>query len=211
MNDVDISKLKSIVDVSADTIAKLSTYLEMLEKWNSKINLVGKSTIPTAWERHFIDSAQLWPLQQGFRIWVDVGSGAGFPGLVLAIIASEMNPEAVFHLVESDGRKCSFLRSVSRETNLGVKIHNCRIEDFALTDADIMSARALASVDKLLEYGEKILSPSGKLLLLKGKTCNIEIAEAEKRWNFKKDLFQSSTQHDGQIIRIADFKRVAAN
>ena len=211
MNQVDIQKLKNMVDVSDDTIAKLSIYLEMLEKWNSKINLVGKSTMATAWERHFIDSAQLWHLQQGFSCWVDVGSGAGFPGLVLAIVAAENNPRAIFHLVESDGRKCSFLRSVSRETNLSVKIHNCRIEDFPISNADIMSARALASVDKLLEYGEKILSPSGKLLLLKGKTCNIEISEAEKRWDFKKELFQSRTQQDGQIIRIADIKQVAIN
>ena len=206
-DDARFRQLSKIVNVSRETFAKISIYQNLLEKWNKSINLVGRSTIENSWERHFLDSIQLWPERREFGCWVDIGSGAGFPGLLIAIIASELRPDAKFHLVESDARKCAFLRNVSRETGVPVHVHNCRIEGFNESQADILSARALAPLEKLLTYAEQILAPTGECLFLKGKDCDKELEKAHKHWDFKLERRPSIVQGDSSILRIGDISR----
>jgi 16S rRNA (guanine527-N7)-methyltransferase len=139
--------LTRICDVSRETIQSLRVYANLLEKWNKTINLVSKSTINHMWERHFLDSAQLWPhIPENAKTLVDIGSGAGFAGLVLAIIGKEKNPNLRVVLIESDTRKCAFMRNVSRETNINVEIITKRIEEVDDLKADVVTARALATV-----------------------------------------------------------------
>lgn len=208
VNDINELQLAVGVDVSRETMSKLEKYLEILLKWNPKINLVSKNTIETAWKRHFVDSAQLIKHVPDFHKWADIGSGAGFPGMVIAILAAELYPESEIHLIESDQRKCAFLRNVSRETSVRPIIHNCRIEEFKDDEFDIVSARALASVELLLQYSEKLLSQQGKCLFLKGRQCDTELTEAQKTWNFEYDKISGSSEDDGIILRIGGLTRV---
>jgi 16S rRNA (guanine527-N7)-methyltransferase len=169
MNDT-ISKydLMSVCTVSRETIDRLEVYAGLLEKWNSTINLVSKNTINQMWKRHFLDSAQLWPhIPSETKTLVDIGSGAGFAGLVLAIIGMEKSPNMKFTLIESDSRKCAFMRNVSREINLDVQIITKRIEEVTDIKADVITARALATVSQLLEYSKNILKDNGVCLFLK--------------------------------------------
>jgi len=118
--DADLAQVAKHFNVSRETYEKLEIYHQLLLKWNRSINLVSKTTLSTAPVRHFADSLQVWKLRQGFQTWVDIGSGAGFPGLVLAIAAQADHPDGDFHFVESDARKSAFLRNVSRETSIGI-------------------------------------------------------------------------------------------
>ena len=154
--------LTCICDVSRETIQSLRVYANLLEKWNKTINLVSKSTINHMWERHFLDSAQLWPhIPENAKTLVDIGSGAGFAGLVLAIIGKEKKPNLRVVLIESDTRKCAFMRNVSRETNINVEIITKRIEEVDDLKADVVTARALATVSQLLDYSKNILKKKG--------------------------------------------------
>ncbi len=193
--------------VSRETMERLETYHELLVKWNRKINLVSSSTLNDAWTRHFADSAQLWRFHRIFSDWIDLGSGAGFPGLVLATIAAEKYPDATFHLVESDARKCAFLRTVVRETGARATIHNVRIDDLTDVKADVLSARALAPLGQLLVHAEKLLRRGGNCLFLKGKNYDTEIREASKTWSFNHDGFSSLTDPKARILDIKDLKR----
>jgi len=205
--ELQYQELLKYVNVSRETFNKLCIYQKLLEKWNKSINLVGRSTIETCWERHFLDSAQLWPSKWEFDSWVDLGAGAGFPGLVLAIIGAELCPQAEFHLVESDTRKCAFLRNVSRETKVKVKVQNCRIEDLPENKYDVVSARALAPLDKLLKFAEKIISPSGKCLFLKGKNFDRELKDAKLNWEFRLERTQSIIQNESSVLLIGEIQR----
>ncbi len=195
--------------VSRETMDKLRIYQELLTKWNPRINLIGASTLPDAWTRHFVDSAQLWKFQSGFGDWMDLGSGAGFPGLVLAIISSEITPASRFFLVESDARKCAFLRNVVRETEVSVEVHNTRIENITGIEVDVVSARALAPLKELMQFSVKLLRPGGYCLFLKGQNCDTEITEASKEWEFQQQSFHSVTDSRAKILRIEDLKRAA--
>lgn len=196
------------IDVSRETMDRLEMYHQLLLKWNPKINLVSKTSIEDAWERHFVDSARLLQHAPIFEKWIDLGSGAGFPGMVIAILAAEVWPDREIHLVESDQRKCAFLRNVSRETDVRPTIHNCRIEGLDASGFDIVSARALATVDLLLSYSEKLLSKQGKCLFLKGKQCDNELIEAQKNWSFNYEKFSGSVENDGTILKIGGLTRV---
>ncbi len=210
MNVIDSNSiaLQQQANVSRETLDRLMIYPKLLEKWNSRINLVARSTISNAWDRHFVDSAQLWRLRPEFQNWVDIGSGAGFPGLVLAIIAAELAPEAKFHLVESDARKCAFLRTVAREVDVTVNIFCCRIGDLDGIVAEVVSARALAPLIDLLEYSEKILKFDGHCLFLKGHSCDIELTKTANRWNFELDRFPSVTDPQSSVLRLRGIERV---
>jgi 16S rRNA (guanine527-N7)-methyltransferase len=192
-------------NVSRETSEKLRIYQEMLQKWNGTINLVSKSSLKTSAVRHFADSAQLWSLRPNFESWVDIGSGAGFPGMVLAILSEGQGD---FHLVESDARKCAFLRNVSRETKTPVTVHTQRIEEFDAVRADVLSARALASIDQLFTYTENILKPDAICLYLKGQSCESELEEASRSWTYKAENFASQTDDNGTVLRIKDIARV---
>lgn len=192
------------LNVSRETTDKLEIYLRLLMKWQKAINLVSSRTLQDAWIRHFVDSAQLLPLlPKRVKIIADIGSGAGFPGLVLAIL----NPCLDVHLIESDMKKCQFMRNVSRETNTEIIVHNKRIEDaHDLVQPDLITARALASLDELFDYTYPWAQKNKELqlLFLKGERSQEEINLAQQRYNFLCEVFESDTQAEANILRIAN-------
>ncbi|WP_126975243.1 16S rRNA (guanine(527)-N(7))-methyltransferase RsmG [Frigidibacter oleivorans] len=189
----------SLADVSRETRDRLETYESLLRKWNPAINLVAKSTLGDLWTRHFRDSAQLFDLcPAGATRWADLGSGGGFPGLVVAILAAERAPGLAVTLVESDVRKAAFLSTVARETGLNVRVLADRIEAVAPLSADVLSARALAPLPQLLAFAERHLAPGGRALLPKGANHAAEIAEALASWRF--DLQKHPSQTDSQAV-----------
>lgn len=201
-------RLAAMPDVSRETMTRLETYHELTLKWTPKINLVSKAAQAALWERHFLDSAQLWNLRPpGARSWIDFGSGGGFPGLVIAIIAARAAPELHITLVESDARKCAFLRTVARETGVEVTVLTRRAETLEPNQADVVSARALAPVATLLSYAGRILRPGGVCLFLKGRSCDKELEAAAEMWSFEVTKTPSLTDPDGAILRIKDISR----
>ena len=199
--------LMSVCTVSRETIDRLEVYAGLLEKWNSTINLVSKNTINQMWKRHFLDSAQLWPhIPSETKTLVDIGSGAGFAGLVLAIIGMEKSPNMKFTLIESDSRKCAFMRNVSREINLDVQIITKRIEEVTDIKADVITARALATVSQLLEYSKNILKDTGVCLFLKGNACCDELKIAKESWVFLSSQSESITHATGCVLRLTEIK-----
>ncbi len=196
------------LNVSRETMDNLQTLVSLLKKWNKTINLVGKSTIEQIWARHILDSAQMWQHRpHNLETWVDLGSGGGFPGLVVAILAKADASSAVFHLIESDARKCAFLRNVSRETSINTKIHVCRIESAESISADVVSARALASVDVLFDYSQKFLSKNAYCLFLKGQSCATEVENARDSWQFQSETTKSLSDSHGAILKAWNIKR----
>ena len=195
-------------DVSRETFDRLRAYLAVLEQWNPKINLVSRSTIAEAWSRHFEDSAQIFSLAPAnARTWVDLGSGGGFPGLVIGILAAELRPELKVTLVESDVRKATFLRTVRRELGLAVEVQAERIEKLPPANADVLSARALASLPDLLAFAERH-GPCGICLFPKGANVSAERQSALETWTFDCEDFPSQTDPASVILRIGNIKRV---
>lgn len=189
--------------VSRETLERLTVYAELLVKWQARINLVGPDTIPNLWQRHFLDSAQVFPiLPQPIHRLVDMGCGAGFPGLVLAIMGV---PDV--HLIESDTRKCAFLREVARVTETPVTIHNARIEAVEPLGADVVTARALAPLDKLLGWAERHLLPEGHCVFLKGRGVEDELTMASKEWNISFERFPSQTDPLAAILHLKEVCR----
>lgn len=197
-----------LFEVSPECYSKLCTYHDLLVKWQRAINLVSPSTLPQAWHRHFIDSAQITAfLPQDAKIYADLGCGGGFPGLVVAM----MRPDLTVHLVESDERKGQFMRTVSRETNLrNVIIHTRRIEDITpAIQPDFITARALASLDKLLDmvwpWAEQ--NPDLTLTFMKGERAQEELNAAAARYDFALEQRPSITDDRACILRITALKR----
>ncbi|AZQ69447.1 16S rRNA (guanine(527)-N(7))-methyltransferase RsmG [Silicimonas algicola] len=196
-------------NVSRETYLRLSIYENLLQKWTARINLVGSGTLADVWQRHFVDSAQLWKLgPDGGKVWADLGSGGGFPGAVIAIIAAEACPEMRVTLIESDQRKAAFLRAVARETGVAFNVAAHRIEEIDPLNADIISARALGSLDKLLEYAKRHMAPGGTALFMKGAKADDEIATALDRWKFRCEKTVSATDPAAVILKIGDIERV---
>ena len=166
--------------LSSETEARLAIYAELLHKWQKVINLVAASTLPQLWTRHFADSLQVQAAMPAARIWADLGSGGGFPGLVTAIRLADV-PDAKVHLIESDQRKCAFLREVSRETSAPTIVHQGRIEDILpelAAPIEAVSARALAPVPILLGYAENLLDKGAVGLFLKGEHLADELTDS---------------------------------
>jgi 16S rRNA (guanine527-N7)-methyltransferase len=200
--------------VSRETLGRLETYAELLRTWQKTINLVAPSTVDDVWHRHFADSAQLMPLAPvGAVRWLDLGTGAGFPGLVVGILLAERGGSRLT-LVESDARKCAFLREVVRQTGLGplvaVDILADRIETAANTTkvgiVDVISARALAPLDRLLGWCLPFFGPTTVALLPKGRDVEAELASARRMWAFEADLVVSQTMADGRIVAVRDLR-----
>ena len=181
-------------------MAKLERYAALITQWNKAINLVAPSTLPHLWERHLLDSAQLWPIihESDDTTLVDLGSGGGLPALVLAMAGAKH-----VTMVESDTRKCVFLREVSRETNLtNVTIINERIEKTQGIESPIITARALASLAQLVEWSLPLLKPNGKMVFLKGADVEQEISALPLEYQGKITLKQSVTASDARIVTI---------
>lgn len=210
-------------NVSRETCSRLETYQALLQKWQKAINLVGASTIDDFWRRHAADSAQLLALAPThWQKWLDIGSGGGFPGLVIALLLAERTalndalndaPPAMVHLIESDQRKCTFMRTVIRETGALAEVHEGRVEDIALekaggsdvfTQIDVISARALAPLPRLLElaapYFATHTNTETKGLFLKGKNWAEELQKAEQYWQFDVEVVESRTNKDARIL-----------
>jgi len=192
-----------MIHLSNDALSKLKIYQAMLLKWQKSLNLISDSTIEDSWNRHFIDSAQLEKLiTKPEPIVVDVGSGGGFPGLVLAMM---LNGE--FHLIESDKKKCIFLSEVSRETKTKVIIHNDRIETSSISNIDYVISRACANVSQLFSWTENFVSHETKCLFLKGKNYSIEIDDAKNDWQFDIELHPSVTDTQSAILELSHVRR----
>ena len=194
-------------DVSRETIEKLEIYARLLRKWNKTINLVSPGTVDTLWVRHFADSAQLLALApQNIRKWADLGSGAGFPGAVIAVLAERLHPDLTVTLIESDQRKATFLRAVARETQTSFMVLAERSESVARLKADVISARALAPLHVLLGYVSHHIAPNGTALLSKGESAASEVELARKTWSFTCESIPSMTDPDAAILKIGEIK-----
>lgn len=205
----DPSALLGQLDVSRETIDRLKTYVELLKRWNSSINLVSASTLTDVWTRHILDSAQV--LEHSPRTattWADLGSGGGFPGAVVAILANELRPNLLVTLVEADQRKAAFLRAVARETDVAMGVVAKRIEDLAPLSADVVSARALAPLPELLAHAKRHLAQDGIALLSKGANAQQEIDAARDVWRFDCDILPSKTDPEAVILKIGGIERV---
>lgn len=193
--------------VSRETFDRLRAFADLLIAWNKKINLIGKSTEPDLWRRHMLDSAQLFPLLPGgARVLVDLGSGAGLPGLVLAIMGV---PEV--HLVESDKRKAAFLREAARNTAAPVTVHAARIEQLEPFPADVVTARALAPLSDLLALSAPFLTSKTRCIFSKGQNVAVELTDAHKRWRITVDQRPSRTDPSGAILCIDEVRRVQSD
>ncbi|WP_372571538.1 16S rRNA (guanine(527)-N(7))-methyltransferase RsmG [Ruegeria jejuensis] len=195
-------------DVSRETIERLTIYADLVRKWNPKINLVSKPSLETLWTRHFVDSLQVAQIATPNGHWVDIGSGGGFPGLVVAIAAMEIEADLRFTLIESDQRKCAFLRTVLRETGCEAKVLAKRIESVDPQQADIVSARALADLETLFSFCDRHLKPEGVALFPKGVSWKKEVDNAAKQWNFTADAITSLTEPNAVILKIRGNARV---
>lgn len=196
-------------DVSRETLDRLTLYAELLTKWNPAINLVSKSTIPDLWTRHFADSAQLLEIAAtDSGTWADLGSGGGFPGMIVAILAAEKQPGLKITCVESDQRKATFLRTVARETGTDAKVISERIETLSPLNADVISARALAPLTTLIGYADRHLAREGIALFLKGTGQAKEIDAALASWAFQIDTFPSRTDPGATILKLRSIRRV---
>lgn len=191
--------------VSHETMEKLKLYERLLLQWQKAVNLVAPATLPQIWQRHFADSAQLRALAPDAKSWVDLGSGGGFPGLAIAIMIANQK-ECCVHLIESNSRKCAFLSEVARRTWAPARVHNMRVADAAFSGAvpvaEVVTARALAPLDALLELALPFFGNASAGLFLKGREAGVEIADARKRWTFDLNVHPSISDAQGQILEI---------
>ncbi|MEJ5217955.1 16S rRNA (guanine(527)-N(7))-methyltransferase RsmG [Cognatishimia sp. D5M38] len=198
------------LNVSRETFERLEVLSALLVKWNKRINLVSNQTIPNLWERHIADSAQILSCVslQPPTDWVDIGSGGGFPGLVIAACAPDLDVDLKMTMIESDIRKCSFLRSALREMGVPGQVVCQRIESADAQNADILSARALSDLAKLLEFSELHLRTGGTAIFPKGVNWKKEVLAAEESWSFTYEAITSNTQEGAVILKIGDIRRV---
>ena len=206
-NDMENFILK--YNVSRETYSNLESYVALLREWQNKFNLVSKNSLEFVWERHIADSAQLFNyISDDVKLIYDFGSGAGFPALVLAIIAKEKRPDIKFKLVESIGKKTLYLNEVKTQLNLeNVEIFNDRVENLKLPVADMITARAMTSLDNLFKYSILFSDKKTKLLFPKGKSYNEELDEAKKNWNFKFSVHENQLCSDGVILLFENLRR----
>jgi 16S rRNA (guanine527-N7)-methyltransferase len=201
----------AVFDVSRETLDRLAIYEALLRQWQKVMNLVAPSTLDAVWHRHFADSAQIVRLAPQARSWTDLGSGAGFPGLVVAILLAEGGSEpAHVTLIESDSRKCAFLREVARKTGITVDILSTRIEQAAthtnLEWPEVVSARALAPLDRLLGLAAPLFTPSTVGVFLKGRDAAAEVGTAAKAWTFAVEMIPSLTEASGRVVVVRNLQ-----
>lgn len=196
------------VNVSRETLTRLEQYDALLRKWNPAINLVSPRSLEELWSRHIADSAQLFALiRPRAGIWADLGSGGGFPALVIAALARELAPALEIILVESDRRKSAFLMTVIRELDLKARVIAERIEAVAPLGADFLSARALAPLSMLLTFSERHLARGGICVFPKGESWRHELAEVDKTWSFELECHPSETDSAAQILILKGVTR----
>lgn len=192
--------------VPRETIHRLIRYADLLNEWQKRVNLVSAKTLPHLWDRHFADSAQILRLAPDATVWLDLGSGAGFPGLVIAILQAN-HANFRMHLVEATAKKCAFLAEVARATSAPVEIHCMRIEELSKTATslkpEIITARALAPLPRLLELAAPWFGRGVRGLFMKGRDARQEIEAAKRRFNFTCELHPSMTAEESSIVEIS--------
>lgn len=200
-------EFQAATNVSRETLERCTLYVDLLKDWNARMNLIARSTVDDIWHRHMLDSAQIYPLvPKDAKVLVDLGSGAGFPGVVMALMGV---PEV--HLVESTGKKTSFLHAVAEKTGLPLKIHNERIEKMKPFVADVITARALAPLQKLLGYAERFAGLKTQHIFLKGQHVGDELTEAHKIWKMDADQRPSITDPRGSVLSVCEVSRVQSD
>jgi len=196
--------VRAATDVSRETLIRLEAYVDLLAKWQKAVNLVGPSTLKDVWRRHILDSLQLMPYSpEQSASALDLGSGAGLPGLVLAIAGVKG-----MTLVESDARKVAFLREAARVTETELEVFHGRIETLPARKVDLVTARALTSVAGLLGYTWPYLQPGGRCLFLKGRGVDDELKAAESLWEMRVTKYPSRTAPDGVILQLEGIRHV---
>lgn len=195
-------------NVPRETMDKIHIYASLLEKWQKKINLVSSATLPDMWRRHFYDSFQLKDLFEGSNSGnlkiLDIGSGAGFPGLLLS-----MFDIGEFHMVESNNKKCAFMGQVIRQTGCRAIVHNERVENMASFPVDYVISRACASLDKLLGLGRNFMGTDTVCLFLKGQIADQEILDAKTNWDLNVKKFTSVSEESGMILKVSHIKALS--
>ncbi len=194
-------------NVSRETLSRLRAFEALVLKWTPKINLISKGDQRELRERHIVDSLQVAQAAESCKHWTDIGSGGGFPGIVVAIYAREHWSGTRFTFIESDQRKCAFLRTAIRELDLNGMVVAARIEDAPRQNADILSARALADLSALLGFTDRHLSKSGIALFQKGANWKKEVEDARKSWSFNYEAIKSRTQDAAVILKIQGVSR----
>jgi 16S rRNA (guanine527-N7)-methyltransferase len=200
-----------LTPVSRETLRRLDVFVDTLLTWNARTNLIAASTVPHLWTRHIADSLQLLDLAPDARVWVDLGSGAGFPGLVIACALAD-SPGAKVHLVESNAKKAAFLREVARLTQAPAVVYAGRIERFVevfSNSVNVVTARALAPLKTLLDQSVTLLKTGALGLFPKGQDVDAELTEATKYWNIKVNLAPSRTDPKGRIVVVQELERRA--
>ncbi len=197
-----------IPNVSRETLAGLQTFEALVLKWNSAINLISKSSVSDVWNRHIADSAQLFDLAPVGGHWVDLGSGGGFPGIVVAILSKGRGRHQRFTLIESDQRKSVFLRTAARELDLDIAVLSERIEKVQPLKADIVTARALTDISGLLNFANLHLGEGGICLFPKGENWIEENDTAQSTWSYECEVIKSVTNPKAAILKIKDIARV---
>ena len=195
-------------NVSRETLAQLRAFEALVLKWTKKINLVSARDASQIWDRHIVDSVQVFNAAPIEGDWLDIGSGGGFPGIVAAILALGHRPERKFTLVDSDQRKCAFLRTAVRELKLNAVVIADRVDQLAPFGASVLSARALGDLTSLLHHAERHVASDGIALFPKGENWRKEDEEARKHWSYDLEVLQSETNSDATILKIKELSRV---
>jgi 16S rRNA (guanine527-N7)-methyltransferase len=199
----------ALTPVSRETEARLDRFLSLLQTWQAKTNLISPSTLPMLWSRHVSDSLQLLTLAPAAKVWVDFGSGGGFPGMVIACALAD-TPGAQVHLVERNGKKAAFLREALRVTGAAAVIHLADIEDTVdrlSGPVDCVTARAVAPLNQLIGFAEPLVKKGAKALFLKGQDVEVELTEATKSWKIEPRLHASRTGGHGWIVELDKIER----
>src|SRR3954471_14525140 len=205
----DRARALELTPVSHETAAKLDGFVDHLLRVAPHLNLIARSTLPNVWTRHVADSLQLLPLAPNAKCWTDLGSGAGFPGLVIACALAD-EPDAKVHLVESIGKKATFLREAVAQLQVPAIVHPVRIEDFGKNlqfKPDVVTARALAPLDELLKLAHPLLRTGALGLFPKGQDVEAELTKASKSWNIEASLVPSKTNPDSRIVAVTKLRR----
>jgi len=208
-SESDKAEALKLTPISRETETRLDLYLDLLRQWQAKTNLVAPSTLPHLWTRHVADSLQLVTLAPTARTWIDLGSGGGFPGVVLACALAE-RPGARVHLVERNSKKAAFLREALRITSAPGIVYATGIEDIVDSiegPIDCVTARALAPLHQLIGFAEPLVRKGAKALFLKGQDVEAELTEATKYWNIKPNLHASLTGGQGWIVELDHIER----
>ena len=193
-----------LLAVSRETLARLQLYVELLRRWQRGINLVGPTTLADPWRRHIVDCGQLWRhLPPGSHRLADLGSGAGLPGLVLAIMGA---PDV--HLLESDQRKATFLREAARACAAPITVHAVRIEAAPGLAADVVTSRALAPLTSLLALAERHVHPGTTCVFLKGRNAASELTAAMRHWTMEANSVPSLSDSEGRVLILREIRRV---